>query len=118
MEKKLDTYDYTAEQMKQLLPVDKYGVQIKMKSSSGETKWMTLSPKGYDEAQTTDRLEKIMKGLRVALGFEKKSFIITGTIKVRDRIDADDQEQAEMLMRAKYPELRDKDVGITNVEEV
>jgi len=117
-ERRLDTYDYTAEQMKQLLPVDQYGIQIKMKSTSGETKWLTIAPKGYEGG--ADTLNKIVRGLRSALRLEKKtkSFIITGTIKVRDKIDAEDQEQAERIMRAKYPGLLDKEVGITDVEEM
>jgi hypothetical protein len=38
----MSAFNYPEEQMKKLLPIDIFKVSIKMRSSSGETHWMTL----------------------------------------------------------------------------
>lgn len=44
-------------------------------------------------------------------------YIITGLMKVRDVVEADDKEQAEKRFRAKYPEFLDASSTITEIEE-
>jgi hypothetical protein len=45
-------------------------------------------------------------------------FILTGFIKVRDVVEADDKEKAAMLFRAKYPALYDKEAKIIDIKEI
>jgi hypothetical protein len=42
-------YDYVNEQLQRLTPVDEYGIQIKLTSTTGETKWMTLTKENQQE---------------------------------------------------------------------
>jgi hypothetical protein len=58
-------YDYVNNQMKKIVPVDEYGVQIKVKSQAGETHWLSL-----DKENHTGRLSQITQGVQLALGSE------------------------------------------------
>jgi carbonic anhydrase len=42
-----EPYNYYNEQVKYLLPIDEYGVQIKMTSTKGGTKWMPLNDESF-----------------------------------------------------------------------
>lgn len=43
----MSEHNYYDEQVKYLLPIDEFGVQIKMTSTKGETKWMPLNDKSF-----------------------------------------------------------------------
>jgi hypothetical protein len=44
-------------------------------------------------------------------------YVITGLMKVRDVVEADDPESAEMLFRVKYPAFLDKESTITDIRK-
>ena len=64
----MSDYDYVNEQLQRLVPVDEYGIQIKLTSTTGETKWMTLTKENQQEY-----LSKIVPAIQKALGFETGS---------------------------------------------
>ena len=47
-EKKLKE-SYESQQISNLIPVDRYGIKIKLNSSSGDTKWMNLNDNTMNE---------------------------------------------------------------------
>ena len=57
--------DYVNEQLQQLVPVDQYGIQVQLTSTTGKTKWMTLTKENQQEY-----LSKIVQAIQKALGFE------------------------------------------------
>lgn len=102
-----EKYCYVKEELKKLLPVNEYGVSIKLRSDSGETKWLLLD----NEARV-----ELINYLSSA---GKKKFICTGVEKVRDVIEADDPDQALMLFKAKYPAAgRFKDAPEIHIENL
>jgi hypothetical protein len=64
----MSDYDYVNEQLQQITPVDEYGIQIKLTSTTGETKWMNLTKENQQEY-----LSKIVPAIQKALGFETGS---------------------------------------------
>lgn len=48
---------------------------------------------------------------------ETKNYIITATAIIADVVEAQSREQAEMLFRARYPEMSNKNSKILNVSE-
>jgi hypothetical protein len=48
-----EPYRYYDEEAKSLLPIDQYGVSIKMRSTKGETKWLQLNEESFKAVSYT-----------------------------------------------------------------
>lgn len=113
-------YDYVNEQMKKIVPVDEYGVQIKVKSHGGETHWLSL-----DKENHMGRLNQITLGVQVALGSEPGS--LDTLSKLAEEMQAvileklgDDMDckpiRIIMEMREEIKKLRGPDDGMKTLE--
>ena len=77
-------YDYVNEQLQRLVPVDQYGIQIKLTSTTSETKWMTLTKENQQE-----HLNKIVPAIQAALGFETGNLDKLSRLVILDKLGAD-----------------------------
>jgi len=114
------SYGYVNDQMKKIVPVDEYGVQIKVKSHAGETHWLSL-----DKENHMGRLNLITQGVQLALGSELGSLdtlsklVEEMTLVILDKLGDDkDCKPVRIIleMKEEIKKLRGPDDGMKALE--